>query len=331
MLAASLPALLAPAAKAPASVKTALSRGVTEVNELGAVPILEYHLIGRPEGPWRRTPENFRRDLAMLYGMGYRPVRLLDYIAGRIDIPAGTSPLILTFDDSSEGQFRAVMVDGHPQPDPDSAVGMIEEFARTHPDFKARASFYVLPGIGKRLALFGQPELRAWKLNYLVKHAYELGNHTFWHQNLAKAQPQDVAKQLAEAQKAIWEYVPGYQLQSLSLPFGAWPSRRELVFSGSFEGVSYRNRAVLLVGAGPAPAPADRSFNPNALPRIQAGDGVFGPEQTLLRLQRGRFGRYISDGKPDVLSIPTALAGRLKPRLPGSSNHSVVFFVPLRD
>ena len=88
-----------------------------DANELGQVPILEYHLIGTPEGPWRRSPDNFRRDLEMLHDLGYYPVRLLDYVAGRMDVPAGRSPVVLTFDDSSEGQFRAVTVKGSPRPD----------------------------------------------------------------------------------------------------------------------------------------------------------------------------------------------------------------------
>lgn len=281
-------------------------------NELGLVPILEYHLIGRPEGRWRRTPENFRRDLEMLYELGYYPVRLLDYVAGRLDVPAGLSPVVLTFDDSSEGQFRAIVADGRLRPDADSAVGIMEDFQRRHPDFPARATFFVLPGIEERLRLFGQPAYRKWKLTYLVRRGYELGNHTLWHQNLAKAEPEEVRRQLALAQTWIEEYVPGYRLATLSLPMGAWPKPRALAYEGTYEGVSYRHRAVLLVGAGPAPSPADRAFDPLALPRIQAGDGPLGPAQTLRRLHKQPYGRYVSDGNPAAITVPIALAGRLR-------------------
>lgn len=298
--------------RAPKSPATARSAPPANANELGQVPILEYHLIGTPEGPWRRTPDNFRRDLQMLYDLGYYPVRLLDYVAGRMNVPAGRSPVVLTFDDSSEGQFRAVTVHGISRPDPDSAVGILEDFARRHPDFPARATFYLLPGISEKLRLFGQPEYRAWKLNYLVKHGYELGNHTLWHQNLAKAEPAEIVKQLALAQRVVDELVPGYHFGSLSLPFGAWPRRKNLAVTGTYEGSTYRNRAILLVGAGPAPSPNDRSFNPLALPRIQAGDGPLGPEQTLRRLLKSSDGRFVSDGDPDRITIPSALAARLR-------------------
>src|SRR4029434_5450183 len=70
------------------------------VNELGRVMILEYHKIDHPEERWTRTPANFRRDLQRLWERGYRTVALSDYLDGRINLPKGTTPLILTFDDS---------------------------------------------------------------------------------------------------------------------------------------------------------------------------------------------------------------------------------------
>lgn len=288
---------------------------LTNANELGVVPIIEYHLIGRPEGAWRRTPENFRRDLQFLYDHGYYPVKLQDYVAGKLDVPAGRSPVVLTFDDSSEGQFRAVVVNSQPRPDPESAVGIMESFAKKHPDFPATATFFLLPAIDKNLRLFGQPEFWSWKLNFLVQHGYELGNHTYWHQNLAKATPEQVREQLAKAQAAVNEFVPEYRLRSLSLPYGVWPTVKELAVAGTYQGISYRHNAILLVGAGPAPSPADISFNSLRLPRIQAGDGVLGPAETLLRLEKKQYSRYISDGNPKTISIPMALKGQLRREL----------------
>ena len=77
-------------------------------NELGRVMILEYHKIDYPEARWTRTPENFRRDLGTLYAKGYRLIALGDLLDGRIVLPAGTTPIVLTFDDSSPGQFRYI-------------------------------------------------------------------------------------------------------------------------------------------------------------------------------------------------------------------------------
>src|ERR1700682_2807403 len=41
-------------------------------NELGRIPILEYHKVDRPEARWTRTPENFRADLERFWKNGYR-------------------------------------------------------------------------------------------------------------------------------------------------------------------------------------------------------------------------------------------------------------------
>src|SRR5437879_4590446 len=81
-------------------------------NELGRVMILEYHKIDYPEARWTRTPENFRHDLETLYARGYRLISLGDLIDGRIAVPAGTTPVVLTFDDSSPGQFRYLEATG---------------------------------------------------------------------------------------------------------------------------------------------------------------------------------------------------------------------------
>src|SRR5881396_1048570 len=81
-------------------------------NELGRVMVLEYHKIDYPEERWTRTPENFRRDLETLYARGYRLQSLNGLIEGKITVPAGTTPIVLTFDDSSPGQFRYLVNNG---------------------------------------------------------------------------------------------------------------------------------------------------------------------------------------------------------------------------
>src|SRR3989442_10942569 len=91
-------------------------------NELGRVMILEYHKIDSPEQRWTRTPENFRRDLERLHARGYRLIALNDLLDGRIAVPAGTTPVVLTFDDSSPGQFRYVEENTAVEIDPKSAV-----------------------------------------------------------------------------------------------------------------------------------------------------------------------------------------------------------------
>lgn len=97
---------------AAALLPAVASAGDLQPNELGRVMILEYHKIDLPEERWTRTPANFRRDLERLWERGYRLVALNDLLDGRIGIRRGTTPVVLTFDDSSPGQFKLIEKNG---------------------------------------------------------------------------------------------------------------------------------------------------------------------------------------------------------------------------
>ncbi len=276
-------------------------------NELGQIMILEYHQIGEPEGRWTRTPANFRRDLERLRERGYRLAGLTEVVRGNLTLPRGTSPVVLTFDDSSPGQFRYLERNGRLEIDPDSAVGILEAFARAHPDFGLRATFYVLPGAAQPHRLFGQPEHEARKLNYLVGRGFEIGNHTLWHANLSRYPESNVKKQLAQAQQWIGQLVPGYRLQTLALPMGAYP--KELSWAIT-DGVTYRHDAVLRVAGGAAPSPFSRRFDPYRLPRIQAIESEL--DSWLRRFERRHEERFVSDGDPATVTIPKGRRAELR-------------------
>lgn len=263
-------------------------------NELGRVMILEYHKIDRPEGRWTRTPENFRRDLRALWERGYRLVALNDYLDGAIRLPRGTSPVILTFDDSSPGQFRYLERNGDWVLDPDCAVGILEAFEREHPGFGHAATFYVLPGADRPNRLFDQPELATRKLQYLTSHGYEIGNHTLWHATLSRYPEPVVRQQVASAQDWIQRHVPGYRPRTLALPMGAYPREVAWVVAGQVNGSTYRHDAILMVSGGPARAPRAKGFDRQRLPRIQAVEQDI--THWLTHFDRHPDERYVSAG-----------------------------------
>ncbi len=263
-------------------------------NELGRVMILEYHKIDRPEGRWTRTPENFRRDLRALWERGYRLVALNDYLDGKIRLPRGTSPVILTFDDSSPGQFRYVDRQGEWVIDPDCAVGILEAFEREHPEFGHAATFYVLPGADPPNRLFDQAALATKKLQYLASRGYEIGNHTLWHANLSRYSESVVRQQVASAQEWIQRHVPGYRTRTLALPMGAYPRDTGWVTTGAVNGSTYRHDAILMVSGGPAPSPRAKGFDPTHLPRIQAVESEL--NHWLTYFDRNPKERYVSPG-----------------------------------
>jgi peptidoglycan/xylan/chitin deacetylase (PgdA/CDA1 family) len=279
-------------------------------NELGRFMILEYHKIDYPEERWTRTPENFRRDLETLYAKGYRLVNLGDVLDRRIALPAGTTPVVLTFDDSSPGQFRYLEKNGTLEIDPKCGVGILEAFIKERPDFGRGGTFYVLPGASKPNRLFNQPALEGKKLQFLASNGYEIGNHTLWHANLAKYPEATVRAQVAEAQVWIQRHVPDYKTRTLALPHGVYPSDINWVLRGSAKGTTYSHDAVLMVAGGAAPSPYSRSFDPVRLPRIQAVERDLA--YWLTYFDKNPQDRFVSDGDPNSVTVPTAQRDRLR-------------------
>lgn len=270
-------------------------------NEAGQILVLEYHLIGEPGGRWTRTPEEFRADVTRLIAEDYYPINLIDLALGRIDVPLGKSPVVLTFDDSSSGQCRyspAGMVDEA------SACGILIDAARTHPeDWRTRATFFVLIEVDvPDRELFGQPEWTQRKLNELVQMGFEIGSHTVSHIPLGGASDETIRKQLAEAEATIERLIPDYEVRSLSLPMGSYPANERLLRSGDWQGQSYDLQAAVEVAGGPSPSPHAAAFDPFHIRRTQ----VFGGE---LDYWLDYFGehpelRYVSDGHPETVAIP---------------------------
>jgi peptidoglycan/xylan/chitin deacetylase (PgdA/CDA1 family) len=294
---------------------SAASAGSLQPNELGRVMILEYHKVDQPEERWTRTPANFRGDLERLWERGYRLVALNDFLDGHIAIPSGTTPVVLTFDDSSPGQFRLIEKNGEWVPDPDCAVGILEAFERQHPEFGHAATFYVLPGADPPNRLFNQKELAGRKLQYLAGHGYEIGNHTLWHANLAKYPERVVRGQLATAQEWIQRHVPGYRIRTLALPMGAYPKDVRWAIEGAEGQVAYRHDAILKVAGGAAPSPHARAFDPFHLPRIQALESELA--HWLGYFERNPQERYVSDGDASLITVPAGTLDKVR-RSPGA-------------
>jgi hypothetical protein len=274
-------------------------------NELGKLPILEYHRIGPESSCWSRSPQDFRRDLELLYKSGYQSLAMSNYLHGKIDIRTGTHPVILTFDDSSPGQFRYLVQNGKKEIDPDCAVGILLDFKRRHPDFGANATFFVLPAADEPNRVFGQPEYESDKLAKLAELGFEIGNHTFWHANLQKYEAGMVRKQIALAVQAIQSAVPGYNVQALALPLGLYPKNLNWAVEGSYNNITYHNAGILKVSGGPAPSPFNSHWNPLHLPRIQVTGKSL--EGLIHYYEKHPDEIFTSDGRSDTASFPASL------------------------
>lgn len=202
----------------------------SDIASYSKFPVLEYHLIGTQESRWTRTPQNLRGDIEWLYKNNYYPANLKDILNSFKDVPKGKTPIVLTFDDSSTGQFR--YLPNH-QVDPDSAVGIIKTFHDKHGnDWPMRATFFVLIETNSDdRNIFGQPEhpeYKAEKLKQLASWGMEIGSHTYSHERLDKLSDEKAKKTLERSVKTLSEFSSS-EIVSLGLPLGMKPKNMSLL------------------------------------------------------------------------------------------------------
>jgi hypothetical protein len=289
-------------------------------NELGHILVLEYHRLGQNEGEWIRRPENFRRDLQTLYERGYRPVLMRDVAAGNIDIPAGTSPVVFTIDDSSLGQFY-LRDDG--SIDPNTMMGMWHAFQQENPAWHYGAVWCILPAAQHPSNFFGEApdrevprELREsrirQKMEYIVENRHEACNHTLYHARLDRARDdQQVQDWIGIGQDSIAAYLPDdYEIVTFALPLGMWPRNRELAWRGAYrDGRTYQHTTILEVTGGPNVSPFHREYNPRSVNRFIVAPNAL--ERQLERWEQNPANRYVSDGNPRTVSFPSRMAPQL--------------------
>lgn len=252
-------------------------------NPNGVVFIAEYHHIREGKSTMERSGKLLRRDLERLYKLGFRPINVTQYLSGKFDLPSGASPVILTFDDANPSQV-VMTPDG--KLDPECGLGILEAFSKEHPDFPPKAVFFVLP------ELWGQPSLRAKKVELIQSWGGEVANHTITHPNLSKLSDQKVKEEILGSYKLLEPYLgkPNY----LALPLGISPKNKSLLRSFDEGGRNYQLDAVFLVGANPAPTPGSPKFDKYRIPRIQACEGPYGLDDWLTKLEKGQVKPYVA-------------------------------------
>ncbi len=309
--------------KAGSAVQAA-ARPAIAPNELGLVPILEYHGIGAKESRWVRQAESFRKDLDWLATHGYVTATTLDMVNGFPDVPAGKKPVVVTFDDARGDQFVASGVDagGLAIPTPDSGVGIMMAAAKKHPDLGHRASFYLLP------VFFEEDKTGGAKLRFLQQNGFELGNHTWTHLMLGKGSPEKIKDELSRLQAAVRKQLGpdagDFKTRTVALPNGSVPkSPAQLAAAVGGKGDAYQHEVLLLVGANPAHSPFAKKYNPLKLARIQAVDEEwkrwFGRTGPADMGGKETFEPFVADGNPQAVTFPAKYSDRLdKARLRGA-------------
>lgn len=293
-------------------------------NEVGRIPVVMYHDIQAstnydPLG-LNISRDRFKRHLHMMRDAGWYPITMRQVALGEIEVPAGKTPVVLTFDDGRASQFR-LLPNG--QIDPNCAVGILEKFAEKYPDFPFRATFYL---IGNSVP-FEQKESARWKISYLLDRGCEIGNHSWTHRYMDQNRggwvtQNSLKREVAEAIRRVRAYDARATMDTYCLPGGGYPRNKALwgvLMSGSEGGTEYRNLVVVKAWGGPSHSPFSISYDPMRVDRIGVEPGNFEKQFEALMGAKG-VARYVSDGDPDTVTVPrqyekyvnkAALAGRM--------------------
>ncbi len=289
-------------------------------NEMGQFLVLEYHRLGNNEGEWVRSLANFRKDLELLYSKGYRPVTMRDMLDGNANIPAGTTPVVITFDDSTLGQFYLT---ASGDIDPNTMVGSWKAFKERNPAWSGGGVWCVLPAAGHPSNFFGEkPDKQIpreqreanirKKVNWLVDNGHEICNHTLFHARLDRARDDaQVQEWLGVGEDSIKAYLPAdYDIVTHALPLGMWPKNKSLAWRGTYRnGKTYEYRAVLEVAGERNPSPFDRRFDHHSINRFIVAPNAL--ERQIERWEAAGSPRYVSDGDPNTVTFPAAMEQHL--------------------
>ncbi|MFF0775356.1 polysaccharide deacetylase family protein [Nonomuraea wenchangensis] len=287
------------AAKAKASKAAKVQRAAAvKANELGQIPVLMFHrIVEKPGSTDDRSPAQFRADLERLIKEDYVPITAAEMVAGKIDIPAGKHPVVLTFDDSSPSQLTLNEV-GVPQKD--TAVAILKEVAAKHPGFRPVATMYITRD------MFGKTvrEEQAQTLQWLKDNGFDLGNHTRDHLNLRGRSQKEVEEQIGTIGKLITS-LSGVKPTTIALPYGNQPKNK----NWALHGPGYHHDGAFLAGYTPSAAPFSKAFEPAGIPRIKVmekkGDcSQFCSEAWLDWFNKNPDMRYVSDGDPRTVAYP---------------------------
>lgn len=265
-------------------------------NELGTIPVVMYHnLVDSPdeEGYYARSFDNFKADMIRLHKEGYFPITMKAWVSGIIDVPAGKTPVVLTFDD---GHSTDLQLDADGKPTAKCVVGIMEAVQAEYPKFVPAATFYL-----NGPHAFGDLEYDPRKMEYLLERGYEIANHTTNHENLSEIPLERAKEEILSNAKRLEPYI-GKKF-SFSVPFGekfeGFADKIRSAWLGEYEMISSVN-----VGWNPTNSVFSIDFDALDINRITCGDDDFELAYWLDYLKDNPEERFVSDGLSGYITCP---------------------------
>ena len=165
-----------------------------------AVPILMYHEIGTPEGPWKSlyvTEENFKAQIQYLKEQGYQTITMAELEKNRAGIRnLPNKPIVLSFDDGYASMYHFV-------------YPLLKEH-------NMKATFYVFPDkFGTYNSLL--PE----QIKKMSDGGMEFGSHSMSHPDLSVISFRQLQYEIDESKK-ILEDITEKKITSFCYPAGRY-------------------------------------------------------------------------------------------------------------
>jgi len=205
-----------------------------------SIVILTYHQfaenIAKQSTGLKVRFEDFEYQLNQIYDAGFSLVPLEDWLAGRMVVPEGRRPLILSLDDLYfNNQIR---LDENGSPRPDTGLGILWDFYQKHPDFGYSAALFV--NLGNKL--YANPDDPGWEMELAETIAWGMDhdlmpyNHFYTHPRLDwstgsailwEAEQNDVYLRQLLRMANREDLIPRLG-NILALTYGVWPKRGDI-------------------------------------------------------------------------------------------------------
>lgn len=288
-------------------------------NEAGEIPVIMFHRFVEKYEPdtdkfFATTFTEFETLLQTLYDQGFRLISMRDFIDCNISVPAGTMPMVFTFDDGSAGQFSLIEENGSLKVNSKSAAGIMIAFHEKHPDFGLKGIFYVNMDTGVNTFL-GEGTLRE-RFEYLESLGFELGNHTYGHVDYNDINNAgEIQESIGKNQAEVGKILSGIRFYSLALPYGSRPkdeSLRGYLQNGTYEGINYHHETIMAVGAAPTQPSISKIYNSQYVPRIRGqGKEPVDADLTWWLPKMTKERMFVSDGDPKTIVVPADKQGNV--------------------
>ena len=283
-------------------------------NEAGDVMVIMYHSIDNKAKhfPWHRNKKEFKEDLEYMYKNGYVLISMKEYLSNDINIPAGKTPILLTFDDGLKSCFSLIKnKEGKLVVNNDTLIGILEEFKSEHPDFGSGGVLYITENPFEYDAYYNNKTEGDYqdKFRVLTDLGYEIGNHTYHHYNMNNLNKNEIMEEIGKVNNLVYKNNNKIPTSYLAYPYGDKPKEENLkaVKNGEYKGVKYKMQSAVL--AAPEPPyftnPINKDFDPYYISRAIANSGQHMDMYWYFKYYKKHpKKKYISDGDNTVLSIP---------------------------